>query len=59
VKSGIGANNGEIYVVWLSISVITDENDAPQHYMAILSDISRLQEDIEAAMLFLCGYAQD
>ncbi|WP_353571439.1 PAS domain S-box protein [Candidatus Albibeggiatoa sp. nov. BB20] len=47
--------NGEIYVAWLSISVITDENDAPQHYMAILSDISRLQEDIEAVR-YLASY---
>jgi diguanylate cyclase (GGDEF)-like protein/PAS domain S-box-containing protein len=47
--------NGEIYVAWLSISVITDENDSPQHYMAILSDISRLQEDIEAVR-YLASY---
>ncbi len=47
--------NGEIYVAWLSISVITDENESPQHYMAILSDISRLQEDIEAVR-YLASY---
>jgi diguanylate cyclase (GGDEF)-like protein len=35
--------------------VITDENNAPQHYMAILSDISRLQEDIEAVR-YLASY---
>lgn len=38
---------GEIYVAWLSISVISDEQGEPQYYMAILSDISRLQEDLE------------
>ena len=47
--------NGEIYVAWLSISVIMDENETPQHYMAILSDISRLQEDIEAVR-YLASY---
>ncbi|EIJ42135.1 PAS domain S-box/diguanylate cyclase (GGDEF) domain-containing protein [Beggiatoa alba B18LD] len=39
--------NGELYVAWLSISLITDEQKKPLQYMAILSDISRLQEDIE------------
>jgi diguanylate cyclase (GGDEF)-like protein/PAS domain S-box-containing protein len=47
--------DGEIYVAWLSISVISDENNTPQHYMAILSDISRLQEDIEAVR-YLASY---
>ena len=39
--------NGEIYVAWLSISVITNENNIPIQYMAILTDISSLQEEIE------------
>jgi diguanylate cyclase (GGDEF)-like protein/PAS domain S-box-containing protein len=39
--------NGEIYVAWLSISTITDEEGEPAQYMAILTDISSLQQDIE------------
>jgi diguanylate cyclase (GGDEF)-like protein/PAS domain S-box-containing protein len=39
--------NGEIYVAWLSVSTITDENGEPVQYMAVLTDISSLQQDIE------------
>jgi diguanylate cyclase (GGDEF)-like protein/PAS domain S-box-containing protein len=39
--------NGEIYVAWLSISALTNENGEPVQYMAMLTDISSLQEDIE------------
>ncbi|OQW94522.1 MAG: hypothetical protein BWK79_05630 [Beggiatoa sp. IS2] len=38
---------GEVYVAWLSISAITNEEGETVQYMAVLSDISRLQEDIE------------
>lgn len=38
---------GEIYVAWLSISVIMNDLGQTTQYMAILTDISRLQQDIE------------
>jgi diguanylate cyclase (GGDEF)-like protein/PAS domain S-box-containing protein len=38
---------GEIYVAWLSISAITNEEGIPTQYMAVLTDISSLQEHIE------------
>ncbi|MDY6994867.1 MAG: diguanylate cyclase, partial [Pseudomonadota bacterium] len=38
---------GEVYVAWLSISAITDEHNQATQYMAVLTDISCLQEDIE------------
>jgi diguanylate cyclase (GGDEF)-like protein/PAS domain S-box-containing protein len=38
---------GEVYVAWLSISTITNEKGKPVQYMAILTDISSLQEDIQ------------
>ena len=38
---------GEIYVAWLSISGITNEEGQIIQYMAILTDISRLQEEME------------
>lgn len=47
--------NGEIYVAWLSISVITNHLSEPLQYMAVLSDISRLQQDIEK-MRYLANY---
>jgi diguanylate cyclase (GGDEF)-like protein/PAS domain S-box-containing protein len=47
--------DGEVYVAWLSISAITDERGQPLQYMAILTDISRLQEDIENAR-YLANY---
>jgi diguanylate cyclase (GGDEF)-like protein/PAS domain S-box-containing protein len=46
---------GEPYVAWLSISAIMDEEQHPVQYMAVLSDISRLQEDIEQAR-YLANY---
>ncbi len=39
--------NGEIYVAWLSISAITNQEQQVVQYMAILTDISQLQADIE------------
>lgn len=47
--------NGEIYVAWVSISIITDETGTPLQYMAIISDISRLHEDIETVR-YLANY---
>jgi diguanylate cyclase (GGDEF)-like protein/PAS domain S-box-containing protein len=47
--------NDDVYIAWLSISAITDENNRVVQYMAILSDISRLQEDIENAR-YLANY---
>jgi len=47
--------NGEIYVAWLSISVIKNDLGEPLQYMAVLSDISRLQQDIEK-MRYLANY---
>ena len=38
---------GEIYVAWVSISVITNEEGEPVQHMATISDISRLHENIE------------
>jgi len=38
---------GEVYVAWLSISTITNEAGQTVQYMAILTDISRLQEEME------------
>jgi diguanylate cyclase (GGDEF)-like protein len=38
---------GEIYVAWLSISAITNEQGEAMQYMAVLTDISCLQKDIE------------
>jgi len=47
--------NGALYVAWLSISVISNENGEPAQYMAILTDISSLQEDIEKVR-YLANY---
>ncbi|ALG67805.1 PAS domain S-box protein [Beggiatoa leptomitoformis] len=47
--------DGELYIAWLTISLITDEHKNPVQYMAILSDISRLQQDIEHAR-YLANY---
>lgn len=41
--------NGEIYVNWVSISTIQNEQKMPVQYMAVFTDISQLQEDIESA----------
>ncbi len=38
---------GEVYVAWLSISAITNDKQQIEQYVAILTDISRLQEDME------------
>jgi diguanylate cyclase (GGDEF)-like protein/PAS domain S-box-containing protein len=46
---------GEVYVAWLAISVITNEKGIPTQYMAILTDISSLQEDIEQVR-YLANY---
>jgi diguanylate cyclase (GGDEF)-like protein len=47
--------SGEIYVAWLSISAITNDDNQPVQYMAVLTDISRLQENIENAR-YLANY---
>jgi len=47
--------NGEIYVAWVSISIITDDMGNPLQYMAIISDISRLHEGIETVR-YLANY---
>ena len=47
--------NGEIYVAWVSISIITDDMGSPLQYMAIISDISRLHEGIETVR-YLANY---
>lgn len=47
--------NGEIYVAWVSISIITDDIGNPLQYMAIVSDISRLHEGIETVR-YLANY---
>ncbi len=47
--------SGEIYVAWLSISAITNDENQPIQYMAVLTDISRLQENIENAR-YLANY---
>jgi len=47
--------NGEIYIAWLAISAITNEFNEIVQYMAVLTDISRLQEDIENAR-YLASY---
>jgi diguanylate cyclase (GGDEF)-like protein/PAS domain S-box-containing protein len=47
--------NGEVYVAWLSISTITNEQGELVQYMAILTDISSLQENIEQVR-YLANY---
>ncbi len=47
--------SGEVHVSWQSLSVITNEKGLPMQYMSILTDISRLQEDIENAR-YLANY---
>jgi diguanylate cyclase (GGDEF)-like protein/PAS domain S-box-containing protein len=47
--------NGEVYVAWLSISAITNEQGIATQYMAVLTDISSLQEDIEKVR-YLANY---
>lgn len=39
--------SGEIYVEWLSISAVSDENGAVTHYVGIFSDITTRKEDQE------------
>ncbi len=46
---------GEVYVAWLSISAITNDKGIPTQYMAILTDISSLQEDIQQVR-YLANY---
>ncbi len=46
---------GEVYVAWLSISTITNEHCELVQYMAILTDISSLQENIEKVR-YLANY---
>jgi len=47
--------NGEVYVAWVSISAITNEQGIATQYMAVLTDISSLQEDIEKVR-YLANY---
>jgi diguanylate cyclase (GGDEF)-like protein/PAS domain S-box-containing protein len=47
--------SGEVHVSWLSFSAIKNEKGEPLQYMSILTDISRLQEDIENAR-YLANY---
>jgi len=47
--------SGEVYVAWLSISAIKDENNEDVQYMAVLTDISGLQKDIETVR-YLANY---
>ncbi|TDQ40317.1 sensor domain-containing protein [Aureibacillus halotolerans] len=38
------SKNGTIYPEWLSVSVVTDENGKPTHYVSIYSDISHRKQ---------------
>ncbi|MCE5182256.1 MAG: EAL domain-containing protein [Betaproteobacteria bacterium] len=37
--------NGEIYLEWLSITAVKDDEDRPTHYVAIFSDITTVKEN--------------
>src|SRR5690606_16983564 len=39
--------NGEIFLVWVTISAVRNERDDPTHYVAVYTDISRLKQSEE------------
>jgi diguanylate cyclase (GGDEF)-like protein/PAS domain S-box-containing protein len=50
------AKNGEVYIKWLSIKQIRDENGQPVHYVAIFSDLTRRKAAAEEYIYHLAYY---
>jgi diguanylate cyclase (GGDEF)-like protein/PAS domain S-box-containing protein len=39
--------NGEVYLEWLTVSAVRDDDDAVTHYVCVFSDITKLKESQE------------
>jgi diguanylate cyclase (GGDEF)-like protein/PAS domain S-box-containing protein len=39
--------NGEVYLEWLTVSAVRDDDDTVSHYVCVFSDITRLKESQE------------
>jgi diguanylate cyclase (GGDEF)-like protein/PAS domain S-box-containing protein len=39
--------NGEVYLEWLTVSAVRDDDDAVSHYVCVFSDITKLKESQE------------
>jgi diguanylate cyclase (GGDEF)-like protein/PAS domain S-box-containing protein len=39
--------NGEVYLEWLTVSAVRDDNDTVSHYVCVFSDITKLKESQE------------